>query len=105
MITGVLARDGGSVLRTEQQAGSIGLLLGLGLAALGGAMVPLELFPGTMRLVAHFTPHAWAGDAFAELLRHGGTVADILPQLGVLAAFAAVLLGLGSWRLRAALTR
>jgi ABC-2 type transport system permease protein len=95
----------GSVVRTEQQAGSIGLLLGLGLAALGGAMVPLELFPDTMRLVAHLTPHAWAGEAFAELLRHGGTVADILPQLGVLAAFAAVLLGLGSWRLRAALTR
>jgi hypothetical protein len=30
---------------------------------------------------------------------------DVLPHLGVLAAFAAVLLALGTWRLRAALTR
>lgn len=36
------------------------------------------------------------------LLRENGT---ILPQLGVLAAYAAAFLALGSWRLRAALTR
>ncbi|WP_345560095.1 ABC transporter permease [Nonomuraea rosea] len=95
----------GAVLRTEQQATSLGLLLGLGLAAIGGAMLPLDLFSGTMRQIAHFTPHAWALDGFAELLRRNGTIADILPQLGVLAGVAAALLALGSWRLRAALTR
>jgi ABC-2 type transport system permease protein len=95
----------GSVLRTEQQAVSLGLLLGLGMAAIGGAMLPLDLFSGTMRQVAHLTPHAWALDGFAVLLRRDGTLLDILPQLGVLAAIAAALLALGSWRLRAALTR
>ncbi|WP_214320163.1 ABC transporter permease [Nonomuraea sediminis] len=95
----------GSVLRSGQQATALGLLLSLGLAALGGAMLPLDLFSEPMRRLAHVTPHAWALDGFAELLRHGGTVADVLPQLGVLLAFAAVLFGLGSWRLAAALTR
>ncbi|NUO97292.1 MAG: ABC transporter permease [Nonomuraea sp.] len=95
----------GSVARTVQQAVSVGVLAGLGLAAIGGAMVPLDLFTGPMRQVAHLTPHAWALDGFAELLRESGTVTAILPQLGVLAAFAAAFLALGAWRLRAALTR
>ncbi|NUR91544.1 MAG: ABC transporter permease, partial [Nonomuraea sp.] len=95
----------GSVARTVQQAVSVGMLAGLGLAAIGGAMVPLDLFTGPMRTVAHLTPHAWALDGFAELLRRNGTVIAILPQLGVLALFAAALLALGSWRLRVALTR
>ncbi|MEV4082945.1 ABC transporter permease, partial [Nonomuraea fuscirosea] len=83
----------------------LGLLLGLGLGAIGGAMVPLDLLPATMRQVAHLTPHAWAMDGFAELLGRNGTIAAILPQLGVLAGYAAALFALGTWRLRAALTR
>ncbi|TMR92265.1 ABC transporter permease [Nonomuraea basaltis] len=95
----------GAAMRTEQQAVSVGLLLGLGLAAIGGTMAPLDMFSDTMRQIAHVTPHAWALDGFAELLRRDGTIADILPQLGVLAGYAAVFFALGSWRLRAALTR
>ena len=44
-------------------------------------------------------------EAFAELVRRDGTVADILPELGVLVVYATVLLLLASWRLRAVLTR
>lgn len=95
----------GSVFRNDQQAGGVGVLLGLGLAALGGAMVPIEVMPATMQRVAKVTPHAWALDAFAVLIRRGGGVADILPQLGVLAAYSAVLLFLAAWRFRRVLTR
>jgi ABC-2 type transport system permease protein len=93
----------GTNFRNEQQAQGLSLLLGLGLAALGGCMVPLELFSPTMRDVAHITPHAWANDAFNKLIAHGASIGAILPQLGVLAAYAAVLLALASWRLRRAL--
>ena len=58
-----------------------------------------------MATVAKFTPHAWALDAFAELQRHNGTVFDILPQLGVIAVFAVVLIGLATWRMRVTLGR
>jgi ABC-2 type transport system permease protein len=95
----------GSVFSNDQQAGGIGVVIALGMAALGGAMLPLELFSPTMQRVAHITPHAWALDGFAELVRRGGTVVDILPELGVLALYAAVLLALASWRLRVAITR
>jgi len=93
-----------SLFSSEQQAGPVALLLGLGLAALGGSMAPLEVFPHTARMIAHFTPHAWANDAFSKLLEHGGTLRTVLPQVGVLLAFAAVALVLATWRLRRALT-
>ena len=95
----------GAVFSNDQQAGGIGVVVSLGLAALGGCMLPIELFSPTMTRVAHLTPHAWALDGFAELVRRDGTVADILPELGVLTVYAAVLLVLAGWRLRQVLTR
>ena len=90
----------GTLFRTEQQAIGVSLLLGLGLGALGGCMVPLEVFSPTMKRVAHLTPQAWGNDAFARLVGHHAAVTAILPQLGILAAYAAVLLALATWRLR-----
>ncbi|HKX74356.1 MAG TPA: ABC transporter permease [Acidimicrobiia bacterium] len=95
----------GAVFANAEQAGGVGVMAGLGLAALGGCMLPLELFSPTLRRVAHITPHAWAVDAFSDLVQRGGTLIDILPELAVLALYAAVLLTLASWRLRAAITR
>ena len=95
----------GSIFKNDQQAAGIGVILSIGLAALGGSMLPIELFSPTMKMVAHATPHAWALDGFAELLRRDGTAIDILPELGVLVAYAVVLLALASWRLKAVVTR
>jgi len=94
----------GTLFRNEQQAIGISLLLGLGLGALGGCMVPLEVFSPTMRQVAHITPQAWGNDAFAKLVGHSASIVGILPQLGVLAAYAVVLLTLAAWRLRRVLS-
>jgi ABC-2 type transport system permease protein len=63
------------------------------------------VFSGTMRTIAFFTPHAWANDAFAELVRRDGGLLDIVPQLGVLAAYALGLLLLGGWLFHRTLTR
>lgn len=94
----------GATFGNDRQAQAVAVIVALGMAALGGSMTPLEVFSPTMRTVAHATPHAWGNEAFAELVRHDGTVLDILPQLGVLLAMAAVLLALATWRLRRALT-
>lgn len=98
----------GAVFNNDQQAGGLGVVLGLGLAALGGSMMPLsiiEVFSPTMWRVAHITPHAWGIEAFEELILHNGTLWDILPQLAVLLVFAGVVFSLATWRLRVALTR
>jgi ABC-2 type transport system permease protein len=68
-------------------------------------MVPLEIFSDTMRTLAHATPHAWALDGFAKLIRRGAGAAAVLPQAAALLAFAAVLLATASWRLRRVITR
>lgn len=95
----------GAVAKNPQQAIGAGLLVGLGLSALGGSMLPLEFFSPTMLAVAHLTPHAWAADGFATLVRHGGSLTDILGELGVLTAYAALLFALGSWVLRRRILR
>lgn len=95
----------GALVDNDGTAAGLGVGLGLVLAALGGSMLPLELFPDTLRTVAHVTPHAWAYDAFAEIQRRGGGVLDVLPELGVLVAMGAVLLGLGTWALRRSTAR
>lgn len=95
----------GSLLDNEGAAVGAGVGLGLVLAAIGGGMMPLEIFPDTMRTIAHITPHAWGYDAFAEVQRHGGTLIDILPQLGVLLAMAALTLLVGAWLLRRSMAR
>lgn len=94
----------GSIFSNEQQAGGVAVIVALGLAALGGSMLPLELFPETMRRIALATPHAWALSGFAELVRHNGGVVDVLDEIGVLLAFATVLFALAIWRLRKTLT-
>ncbi len=95
----------GSLIASEQRAGPVALLLGLGLAALGGSMAPLEVFPTTARRLAHLTPHAWGNDAFSKLLNHGAHLAAVLPQIGILLTFAAVALTLAIWQLQRSLTR
>lgn len=94
----------GTVFRNDQQAGGISVLLSLGLAALGGCMLPIELFSPTMTRVAHATPHAWALDGFADLVYRDGGLVDVLPEVTVLTAYASVLLALSAWRLRRAIT-
>ncbi len=98
----------GATFKNDQQAGGVGVMLGIGLAALGGAMVPLtimKIFSPVLWQVAHITPHAWGIEAFEELILRNGTIADILLPLAVLAGFAIVMFALGIWRFRVTLTQ
>jgi len=95
----------GAFFKNDQQAGGVAIVAAIGLAALGGSMLPLELFSDTLKTVAKFTPHAWANEAFAELVRRDAVVGDILLQLGVMAAFAVALLAIASWRMHSVITR
>ncbi len=87
------------------QASALGVMAGMLLGALGGAMVPLEVFPEPAHTIAFLTPHAWAIQGLREVALRGGTITDVLVELAVLAAYAAVLLAIGTWRFRRILTR
>ena len=93
----------GAVLGNAEQATSIGPPVGIALGMLGGCMWPLAIVPEPMRVVGHLVPQAWAMDAFIALIAKDAGLAGITRQLAVLAAFAAALLVLATWRLRKAL--
>lgn len=95
----------GATARSSAQCGAVALLLGMTLAALGGSMVPLEVFPATMRRIADLTPHAWGNEAFHLLVDRGESWTAVLPQVGVLLGFATVAVALAAWGLRRAITR
>lgn len=95
----------GSLASSTEQAIAIGLLLALGMGALGGSMMPLEFFSPTMYTIAHITPHAWAADGFAELIRRDGGVVDVLGELGVLVAYGVALFAAAAWGLRRTIAR
>jgi len=94
----------GSVLRNAEQAGAVGVFLGLVLAALGGCMVPLEIFPPLMYRIAHLIPHAWAIEALNDSIATGAGPARVASDLWVLAGFAAGLLTVATVLLRRTLT-
>lgn len=79
--------------------------VGITLASIGGCTVPLEVFPAAMVTFAHAVPHYWAITAWQDLVFDGDGVADIAPQLGVLALFAVAFVTLGSLALRRMLRR
>lgn len=93
----------GSVLRTPEQTIAIGMPAGIALGMLGGCMWPLEIVPSPMRALGHLFPHAWAMDGFIELVARGAGPVQVLPNVLALLAFAAVLIPLATWRLRAAI--
>ena len=98
----------GALFSNDEQAGGMGVVLGLGLAALGGSMMPLQVFefisPG-LYTAAHVTPHAWGLQAFDSIVIDGGGLGDIAVFLVILIGYAVVLYGLAIWRLRTVLTR
>lgn len=69
-------------------------------AAAGGALVPLFLLPDWLRVLSPAVPHYWAMDASQRVMLLNEGVADVLPDVGALLAFAAVFFAAGLWRFR-----
>jgi ABC-2 type transport system permease protein len=67
-------------------------------AALGGCLLPLDLLPPAVRTISMIVPHSWALNGYQNLMVRGQGLAQVLPQVGVLAAFAALFFGLAVWR-------
>lgn len=90
----------GSLAKNGDQASSMGVFAGLALGALGGCMIPFQVMPPAMQSIARLIPHAWAVLGLQQLIREGGGLASVAPNLAVLAAWALALLVLATWRFR-----
>ncbi len=89
-----------ALVRTVQQANSLPTLIILPMCALGGAMWPLEITPEWMQKMGHIFPVAWAMDGFNDIVTRGLSVADILPEAGVLTLYGIIFLAIGIWRFK-----
>jgi len=90
----------GAFARTRSQAGGLSVLISMLLASLGGAWWPLEVTPPLYQSVVKVLPSTWAMIGFTDIVTRGGSVSDILPEAGILIAFAVVFFGIGLKKLR-----
>jgi ABC-2 type transport system permease protein len=74
--------------------------VGMFMAALGGGLYPIELAPPWMRSLALWFPTGWAMQAYHKLMWDDQSWLAVLPNVAVLAAFAAGFLLLGVLFLR-----
>ena len=91
-----------ALAQTETQVAIYGTLLVLVLAGLSGCLMgDRELMPEAMKQLSKITPHAWALDAYRQLLINPEPNLVIVAQAcGMLAAFGAGFVTLAWWVLR-----
>ena len=91
----------GTFVKTESQAGNISIMAGMVMALIGGCWYPIELFPESARTVSRFFPTHWAMQGLTDLSMRGLGTSAILPEAGILVAFAAVFFAVAVLRFRA----
>ena len=89
-----------ALVKTEGQAVSLSIASGMAMALLGGCWYPVELFPQAVRTATKVLPTAWVMQGLTDLTMRGQGLAGVLPEVGVLAAFALSFFLLGLWRFR-----
>lgn len=90
-----------SLARTETQVAIYGTLIVLVLAGVSGCLMPRSSMPESMQRLSRVTPHAWALDAYAQLLLNPEPNLTIVAvACFVLALFGLGFLGLAWWCLR-----
>ncbi len=89
-----------SVARTETQVAVYGTLLVLVLGGVSGSLMPRDLMPEQMKTISLVTPHAWALDAYNQLLATPNPdVSAVLTACAALCTFGAVFTALAWWRM------
>jgi ABC-2 type transport system permease protein len=89
-----------AIARTESQVGGMSTLFLWVAGLVGGAFIPAFVLGDFLNTIGKVVPHYWAIQAYTDLMVRGQGVADILPELGILAGFAAVFFVIGLLRFR-----
>lgn len=90
----------GAFAKTPEAASAVANLVVLPMAFLSGAFFPLDNAPGWLQTVAQVFPLRHLVDATQAVMVRGEGPAAVLPQLGILAAFAVVLTGIAGMLFR-----
>jgi ABC-2 type transport system permease protein len=92
------------VTKSAKQANTLGVILGLVLAAIGGCLPMAGITPyraeGPIGFLSRLTPHAHALEGYYRLMLENGTLTTVLPQIGILLAFGIVFMLVATWRFK-----
>ncbi len=88
------------LFRTTQQAESLGWLVGMVFAAMGGCWWPIEIMPRAVRALAHVFPTYWAMSGLHAVITFGQGVGGIALPAAVLVLFGLIFGILGSRTMR-----
>lgn len=80
------------LVRSHAQASTLGPILNVLMAALGGIMVPLFVMPEVMQQIAAYSPMNWGLEALLDVMLRGSDVSAVLPRIGRLCTFAVLML-------------
>ena len=80
------------LVSTHAQAATLGPILNVLMAALGGVMVPLFVMPPMMQKIATYSPMNWGLEGLLNVLLRNGDVASVLPQVFRLTGFSTLML-------------
>jgi ABC-2 type transport system permease protein len=81
-----------SLVQTHAQASTLGPILNVLMAALGGIMVPLFVMPEVMQQIAAYSPMNWGLEGLLDVLLRGADVSAVLATVARLGAFSALML-------------
>jgi ABC-2 type transport system permease protein len=81
----------GAVAKTEEAASALANFLVLPMAFLSGTFFDITQAPGWLQAISKVLPLRWMNDAMLDVLVRDKGLAALLPAVGVLAGFAAVL--------------
>jgi ABC-2 type transport system permease protein len=91
-----------TLAKTESQVSSFGNLILLSSAGISGCLVPRAWMPPLTQKISLMTPHAWALDAYSELLtKTSPSLAIIAQSCGALLVFSTLFYVVGLTRFRA----
>lgn len=80
-----------TLVRTTEQATTLGGVSNLIFAAIGGVMVPTFVMPEVMQDFARFSPMNWGLEGYLTIILRQGSLMDIMPEMVKLLVLAMVL--------------
>jgi ABC-2 type transport system permease protein len=89
-----------SLGKSQEEVTSLGMLLSILLAALGGIAVPTYVMPSFMQKLSLAIPHSWALTGFQDVIVRNQGMEAVLPIVGILLGYALVFWGIAIWRFR-----
>jgi ABC-2 type transport system permease protein len=81
-----------SISKNTQMAASVGVMLNITLAAIGGIMVPKFVMPAFLQTLSQISPLSWGMEGFLDVMLRNGTLYDIMPECLLLISTGGIML-------------